>query len=174
MTKAFFKDAAGVILVYNIYSEESFDNIQKKWIPQVMAFTQPKIPVILVANKVDGPDLSRVVSAESGLNLAHEHSFNYMEASAKSGYNVEVMFRRIIFSVAGVMSDIKRRIDEDHLPTGWISLGDTDGSGQEYSNYWTGETTNSIPQDKAMVYKAGTGNTDNFIKAEMEFRDSFW
>jgi hypothetical protein len=175
MTKAYFKDAVGVLMVYNVYDRASFDNLQKTWIPQVRAFAQANVPLILVANKVDDASAAspRVVSMEDGLALAKEHGCNYLEVSAQMNTNVDVAFRRIIFSVAGVLTDIRKSLAADGLPLGWLSLGEADDGGEEYCNYWTGETTSDEPDEPAPVHVSGREN-DNFVKLEMSFRDSFW
>lgn len=173
MTRAYFKDAVGAALVYDAHSQKSFDNIQKIWIPQLTAFGHSAMPMILVANKLDDGDQSdRIVSSEAGIQLAREHSCSYVEVSAKTNFNVDVMFRRLIFSVAIVIPSIQAAINADELPPGWISVGSDRSSGDVYSNYWTGETAAIKPTGPAPVSVGGS--LDAYINTDINLRDSFW
>lgn len=174
MTRAYFKDAVGAVLVFNVHSQESFDDIQKIWIPQVAAFGQPTMPMILVANKVDGGSApARVVSSADGIALANEHSCSYVEVSALSDYNVDAMFRRIIFSVGNIIPGVRAAMNIDKLPLGWLPLL-TDNDEMKYCNYWTGETTGDEPTEPAATHENGKNESDAFVQLKMTFRDSFW
>jgi hypothetical protein len=176
MTKAYFKDSVGVILVYDVTNETSFINIQKIWIPQVKAFAPADMPLILLANKVDHfNDGPRVVDVNSGFALASEYSMNYLDCSAETGFNVDTAFRIIIFSVAGVFPDIKKIMLKDALPSGWLTLGttnDEDGN-DEYCNVWTGETISETPVEDASVFLEGNSEVDSFKLLEVTYRESF-
>lgn len=172
MSRAYFKDAVGAVLVFDACDQASFDNIRKTWIPQVSAFGQARMPLVLVANKVAEGSSARVVSTEAGAALAREHDCSYMEVSALSDYNVDAMFRRIIFSVANILPGTQLTIARDSLPIGWLMQ--ITAAGTVYCNYWTGETVANKPTAVADINIAGKGDKDNIVKLEMTFRDSFW
>lgn len=47
MTKAYYKDAVGAILVYDIGSRQSFENLQNIWLRRLKSFGHEKLVVIL-------------------------------------------------------------------------------------------------------------------------------
>ena len=172
MTRAYFKDAVGAVLVYDAWNQATFDSIQKTWIPQVSAFSQARMPFLLVANKVAEGSAGRMVPTEAGVALAREHDCSYMEVSALTDYNVDAMFRRLIFSVANILPGIQVTISKDNLPIGWLRQ-DTP-SGIVYCNYWTGQSVAEKPTATADIKLPGKGDKDNIVNLEMTFRDSFW
>ena len=51
LTNSFFKDADGVFVIFNLASQESFDNT-KDWISNVKRYTTSDFPIVLVGNTV--------------------------------------------------------------------------------------------------------------------------
>ncbi len=88
----YFKGARGVLIVYDITNERSFQNI-KKWYQEVKKHLED-IPMILVGNKLDLEEL-RSVSLKDGENMAKEIGIPFFETSAKTGENVEFIFRTL-------------------------------------------------------------------------------
>ena len=87
----FYKEAQGVLLVYDVSVRESFDDLES-WISEATKYgvTMNDIPVILCANKVDK---RRMVSEDEGRQFASIKGMRYFEASAMSGANVSEMFQ---------------------------------------------------------------------------------
>ena len=56
---------------------------------------RPPCMIFLIAHKVDAGSSMRTVSSKDGLQLAEEQSCVYMECSAKAGYNVRTLFRKL-------------------------------------------------------------------------------
>lgn len=52
ITQTYYKGAGGIILVYSVTDEQSFDNVEK-WMHQIADNTSPDVKKILVANKSD-------------------------------------------------------------------------------------------------------------------------
>lgn len=86
ITKNYYRGCHGIILIYDVTSHESFDNI-RKWINDIRENADNNPVIIIVANKIDLVD-TRVISKESGLELAKEYNMPYFECSAKSGFAV--------------------------------------------------------------------------------------
>ena len=86
----FYKDAQGIMLVYDVSARESFDDIEA-WLQEAIKFgaAPREIPVALCANKADK---KRMVSEEEGRQLASSKGMSYFEMSACSGDNVNEMF----------------------------------------------------------------------------------
>ncbi|CAE7790800.1 dnajc27 [Symbiodinium microadriaticum] len=93
----FYKDAQGIILVYDVSTRETFQELDT-WLNEAKKFGAniPGIPVVLCANKVDK---RRVVSEDEGRQYATSKNFSYFEASASSGANVTEMFEQLFQSV---------------------------------------------------------------------------
>lgn len=59
ITKAYYRGAAGAILVYDITKEISFANISQ-WLTEIRAYNDQNMPVALVGNKSDLSNLRTV------------------------------------------------------------------------------------------------------------------
>jgi hypothetical protein len=175
MTKAYYRDTIGVMLVYDTGNRGSFDNAQKIWIPQVKAFVNDRVPIVIVANKANEANgVSRAVTTQEGFELAQEYSAAYIEASAAIDHNVNAAFRRLIFTSALMFPDIANVICEDQLPSGWLSLPEDDEGNAQYENYWTGEISGDEPISPAIADSFGTeDDKTDVINVDMTFRESF-
>ena len=90
MTLAYFWDADGVLILYDITQKESFDHLPD-WIDQVRTNTRRCRKIILVGNKCDLTE-ERVVAYRTARDFAEERGITLLEVSAKDGTNVEVTF----------------------------------------------------------------------------------
>ena len=90
MSKNFYKGSHGMILIYDVTSRETFENI-KKWVSIIREEADQNVIIYLVANKIDMEE-KRKVKKEEGEKLAKELGLPFMETSAKSGINVNEIF----------------------------------------------------------------------------------
>jgi len=90
ITKNYYKGAHGIILMFDITSTISFNNI-KNWLMQIKENTSDKIQIVLVGNKIDAFN-RRVVSNEEAEKVAKEYNLSYFETSAKENTNVQETF----------------------------------------------------------------------------------
>ena len=94
LTTAFFRDAMGFILMFDLTSELSFLNV-RNWISQLQTHAYCEDPdIILVGNKLDLAG-KRAVSYEEAKAYADECSLLFMETSAKTAANVMDIFTSI-------------------------------------------------------------------------------
>ncbi|KAK2103159.1 hypothetical protein P7K49_017015 [Saguinus oedipus] len=77
----------GIMLVYDITNEKSFDNI-KNWIRNIEEHASSDVERMILGNKCDMND-KRQVSKERGEKLAIDYGIKFLETSAKSSTNVE-------------------------------------------------------------------------------------
>ena len=94
ITKNYYKGSHGIILIYDITSLQTFENI-KLWVSQIREEASPNVVIYIVANKID-LEYERKISKEDGKNLADELGFPFVETSAKSGINVTETFEDLV------------------------------------------------------------------------------
>uniref|UniRef100_A0A0R3RU64 Ras-related protein Rab-8A n=1 Tax=Elaeophora elaphi TaxID=1147741 RepID=A0A0R3RU64_9BILA len=90
ITTAYYRGAMGIMLVYDITNEKSFDNI-KNWIRNIEEHASSDVDRMIIGNKCDVEE-RRQVSRERGEQLAIEYGTKFMETSAKANINVEEAF----------------------------------------------------------------------------------
>jgi len=115
----------GIMLVYDITNEKSFDNI-KNWIRNIEEHASADVEKMILGNKCDMND-RRQVSKERGEQLAIEYGIKFMETSAKASINVEDAF----FTLArDIKVNMEKRLEAQNppRPTGGVQLGREDGA----------------------------------------------
>ncbi|CDK27451.1 unnamed protein product [Kuraishia capsulata CBS 1993] len=90
ITMAYYRGAMGIIIVYDVGDENSFNSV-KKWYQTVNQHANDDAQLILVGNKCDD-DSARQVSKKQGELVAQELGVPFLEASAKTNENVDAVF----------------------------------------------------------------------------------
>ncbi|KAK2963668.1 putative GTP-binding protein ypt2 [Blattamonas nauphoetae] len=93
ITAAYYRGAEGIIIVYSVDSNESFQNTHS-WLADMNKHVEQKIPVALVGNKCDLVS-ERQVTSDMGRKYAEEHNCLYFETSAKTGNGINQLFTSI-------------------------------------------------------------------------------
>ena len=107
ITTQYYKGADGIVLVYDVTDEASFDKI-KDWMDQILSNTnKDEICLILLGNKCDIE--KRSISYEQGKTLANELQVNFFETSAQTGQNIKEAFETL---TADIMK--KKKIGGDN------------------------------------------------------------
>jgi len=88
----YYKGSLGGLVVFDRTNRQSFLNIPK-WFKEVYDNCGNTLPLILVGNKVDLPDIQ--VTTEEAQALAKEFNTIYFDASAKSGKSVNTIFETL-------------------------------------------------------------------------------
>ncbi|RKP25309.1 secretion-related GTPase [Syncephalis pseudoplumigaleata] len=132
ITTAYYRNAMGVLIVYDITDQQSFSNVSD-WIKQVEEHASDSVDKLLVGNKCDR-EADRAVTVEQGRALAAEYGLQFMETSAKSSNNVDDAF----YALARLIK--KRVVDaeetraaaraNDHVT---LSSNDQDGKGNGWN-----------------------------------------
>ena len=88
ITRSFYRNAHGVILMYDLTRLESFENL-KDWLREVRQNSDPDTTIYLVGNQLDLAEEEREVQTEVAGAWAKENNLDgFSEASAKTAENV--------------------------------------------------------------------------------------
>lgn len=99
MIPSYIRDSSVAVVVYDISNRQSFVNV-KRWVEEVRAERGADVIVAIVGNKTDLAD-KRQVSVEEGEAMAKELGALFLETSAKAGFNIKALFRKIAASLPG-------------------------------------------------------------------------
>jgi len=107
---SYIRDSSVAIIVYDITSRGSFLNTVK-WIDDVKQERGSDVIMMLVGNKTDLTD-KRQVSVEEGEEKAKEHGIMFIETSAKAGFNIKSLFRKVASALPGVEGGVAEKVLE--------------------------------------------------------------
>ena len=106
IAKNYYKGSHGILLLYDITKMTSFENI-RECIRDIKEEVSEKAIIFLIGNKIDLTD-NRKISKEKGEELAEEYKIPFFEASAKSGENVDEVFKALYKKISEVYGDLER------------------------------------------------------------------
>uniref|UniRef100_A0A0D9VQK7 Uncharacterized protein n=1 Tax=Leersia perrieri TaxID=77586 RepID=A0A0D9VQK7_9ORYZ len=92
---SYIRDSSVAVIVYDSFLNTS------KWIEEVNTQRGADVLIVLVGNKTDLVD-KRQVSTDEGEAKAQEHGAMFLETSAKAGFNIKPLFRKIAASLPGM------------------------------------------------------------------------
>ncbi|XP_074794479.1 ras-related protein Rab-13 isoform X1 [Natator depressus] len=113
ITTAYYRGAMGIILVYDITDEKSFENIQN-WMKSIKENASAGVERLLLGNKCD-METKRKVQRERAEKLAKEHGIRFFETSAKSSVNVEEAFNTLAQDILLKSTKKLGKIPKGHL-----------------------------------------------------------
>ena len=97
ISKSYFRNAVGAILVFDISNLDSFDELAA-WLGDLHSLCAVNAQILLVGNKSDLEN-ERQVSQQKVKEFADEHHLEYIETSAKTGKNVVEAFTRLAYEI---------------------------------------------------------------------------
>lgn len=106
---SYIRDSTVAVVVYDITNANSFHQTSK-WIDDVRTERGNDVIIMLVGNKTDLSD-KRQVTTEDGERKAKELNVMFIETSAKSGYNVKQLFRRVAAALPGMENTERTKED---------------------------------------------------------------
>ena len=111
LTKNFYRNSDGVIIVYDVTDKNTFEKVQE-WVQSISEYTdrEKNIRKVLVGNKIDLP---RQVTTEEGKKLAEMYNIPFYEASAKDNIGIDDFMKKIINEVVDNLSLQKKGIGLD-------------------------------------------------------------
>ena len=109
LTAAFFRNAEGIIVMFDVTNSISFENI-RNWTESIkthMSSEIDNIPVIIVGNKIDLNE--REIKTEEANKYCNELGYKYFETSAKTGENVNQTIKYLVKEV------LKKKINKNQI-----------------------------------------------------------
>jgi len=99
---SYIRDSSVAIVVYDITNRASFLN-SEQWIEDVRNERGNDVVIMLVGNKTDLAD-RRQVSSDEGEKKAKDFNVMFIETSAKAGFNVKALFKKLAMALPGMES----------------------------------------------------------------------
>eukprot|EP00164_Ancoracysta_twista_P002250 GFYU01002972.1.p1 GENE.GFYU01002972.1~~GFYU01002972.1.p1 ORF type:complete len:225 (-),score=47.91 GFYU01002972.1:313-987(-) len=97
---SYIRDSSVAVVVYDITARSTFLNTAK-WIEDVRTERGSDVVLMLVGNKTDLSD-KRQVTLEEGEAKAKELGCMFIETSAKAGFNIKALFRKLAAALPGM------------------------------------------------------------------------
>ncbi|KAG6524403.1 hypothetical protein ZIOFF_014312 [Zingiber officinale] len=97
---SYIRDSSVAVIAFDVANRQSFLNTSK-WIEEVRTERGSDVIIVLVGNKTDLVD-KRQVSIEEGEGKAQELGVMFIETSAKAGFNIKALFRKIAAALPGM------------------------------------------------------------------------
>lgn len=115
ITRQYYRDAAGIILVFDVTNEKSFYDVAQ-WLDDIHSVGRKTVSIILVGNKSDLND-ERVISYETANRFAQKKQIEYFESSAKIGFQVSEIYEKLSVNMVNSLeldelNKQKQRVDE--------------------------------------------------------------
>ncbi|AWU73702.1 hypothetical protein CAS74_001509 [Pichia kudriavzevii] len=112
ITAAYYRGAAGALVVYDITNSDSYENVSK-WLKEMKDNADSNMVIALVGNKSDLGHL-RAVPTEEAQNFATEHNLLFTETSALSADNVDHTFTQLVQNIYEMVSKTKFDINDEN------------------------------------------------------------
>lgn len=143
MVQSYYKSAMGIILVYDISNEESFERVQD-WMRQIKVHAEEDVKIVLCGNKADLQEEERQVEQDRGAQQAADFGLPFFETSAQSGQNIEEAFEECALKIVKekLKPDEEKRKNGQHNP-------------REGSFMVQGQVKNKLAEDAKQKKKGG-------------------
>ncbi|KVI00556.1 ras-related protein RABH1b [Cynara cardunculus var. scolymus] len=123
---SYIRDSSVAVIVFDVASRQSFMNTAK-WIEEVRTERGSDVIIVLVGNKTDLVD-KRQVSIEEGEAKARDFNVMFIETSAKAGFNIKALFRKIASALPGMEALSSSTKQEDMVD---VNLKSSNSSGSQ-------------------------------------------
>eukprot|EP01080_Neovahlkampfia_damariscottae_P010121 gene10121-2540_t len=138
MTRIYYQHAIAAVVCFDISRPSTLENV-KKWIEDIRDKVElpngKPIPMILLANKCDIPDVQ--IDENKMDNFAKENGFfAWFPVSSKTNYNVNEAFKALISQILNVTSGLEVK-NPDKKTEGTVRIDDNDDEVQVQRNLVT-------------------------------------
>ena len=114
ISETYYKRAEGVLLVYDITNEKSFEKIKDYYVKQIRERCKFGIPVLLLGNKTDLKD-ERKVDLQEAIDLSVNEEYIYKETSVYENEIVADAFETIVEMWNMENQKHKRHLSDENL-----------------------------------------------------------
>ncbi|ORX36054.1 ras-domain-containing protein [Kockovaella imperatae] len=121
LTSSYYRGAQGVVLVYDVSSRQSFDELLK-WFTEIDIHCGEGVVKMLVGNKVD-KEASRQVTTDEGKTFAERMGTLFIECSAKTRVGVMEAFQELVMRILDTPSLWNRNSNGIRADNGTIQPG---------------------------------------------------
>jgi Ras family len=98
ITRAYYRGAHGIALIYDVTDADSFKNVNY-WMANIQTHASAEpIHKVLLGNKVDLPS-AREIPTDSGREVGEEFGVQFFEVSAKDGTGVNDAFHALVTEI---------------------------------------------------------------------------
>ncbi|XP_010630531.2 ras-related protein Rab-42 [Fukomys damarensis] len=111
ITRSFYRNVVGVLLVYDVTNRKSFEHIQD-WHQEVLSTQGPKVIFLLVGHKSDLQS-TRCVSTQEAEALAASLGMDFIETSARNNCNVDLVFDTLTDAILQALQQGDIKLEED-------------------------------------------------------------
>ncbi|XP_032509148.1 ras-related protein Rab-42 [Phocoena sinus] len=112
ITRSFYRNVVGVLLVFDVTNRKSFEHIQY-WHQEVMATQGPDKAIFLLVGHKSDLQSTRCVSAQEAEELAASLGMAFMETSAKNNCNVDLAFNTLTDAIQQALQQGDIKLEED-------------------------------------------------------------
>mmetsp|Transcript_8252 Transcript_8252/g.16304 ORF Transcript_8252/g.16304 Transcript_8252/m.16304 type:complete len:210 (-) Transcript_8252:183-812(-) len=99
ITSSYYRGAHGIIIVYDVTSNESYANV-RKWLQEVDRYGSDSVVKLIVGNKCD-LEAERVIAESDARDFAEQLGVLYVETSAKKALRVSDAFSMLASKLLG-------------------------------------------------------------------------
>ncbi|KAM9241608.1 ras-related protein Rab-42 [Dugong dugon] len=112
ITRSFYRNVVGVLLVFDMTNRKSFEHIQD-WHQEVMATQGPDKAVFLLVGHKSDLQSTRCVSAQEAEELATSLGMAFVETSARNNSNVDLAFDTLADAIQQALQRGDIKLEED-------------------------------------------------------------
>lgn len=110
IASSYYRRALGALLVYDVTSKTSFENIPK-WLREVEDTADEDCLVMLVGNKIDlSKGGRRAVTLADGRDFAMKNKIAFIETSAKENTGVDAAFHHLLQAIYNLQGNKQQRM----------------------------------------------------------------
>lgn len=116
ITKSYYRNSIGVLLVYDITNHASFEHIPL-WMMEAKRHIEPHRPVFaLIGCKADlvANGVRREVTTEEARAFAEQHQLHFIETSSRTGVNVREAFTAVTQEIYNRIQSGEYKIEDGY------------------------------------------------------------
>ena len=153
ITSFYYKDADGIVLVYDITNLESFNGLHY-WIEQIKASGKSDVVLTIVGNKSDLVD-EEVVELDDAKALAKKYGAKLLLASAKDNVNIGEIYRDICIRKYPELEDKLGKSSSSSTSTNEVKIQDKKAKEKKTKEKEDNKNTIKLQKDNTKKQKNG-------------------